>query len=375
MPGDLSRMKKKLAIIGASYLQMPLVQKAKELGIETHCFAWADGAVCSGEADFFYPISVLDKETIYQQCSSIGIDGITTIATDIAIPTIGYVAEKLGLVANSYGSALKSTHKYMMRQAFQEHGCTIPPFSEVNTVDFLWPFSFPVIVKPVDRSGSRGVSKVTNQKELEKALVVACQESISGKAIVEGFIEGVEVSVESISWQGKHYILAITDKITTGAPHFVELAHHQPSQLSQEIQQRIILETLKCLDALEIKVGAGHSEFKITPEGDVFVIEVGARMGGDFIGSHLVGLSTGYDFLQGVVQTALNTFEIPILHPNKHAGVYFLSKETEKILPFFEDVNEFEIEKHIFSTDLKSINNSNDRSGYLIYQADHRIEL
>lgn len=366
---------KKVAIIGASYLQLPLVLKAKELGLETHCFAWIEGAVCKEKADFFYPISILDKDAIYEKCKMIGIDGILTIATDMAMPTISYVAENLNLVANTNQSALKATNKYAMRRAFQEFGCAIPEFEEVDSLDHITALPFPLIVKPVDRSGSRGVSKVFNDEELSIALSTAIQEAISGKAIVETFIEGDEVSVESISWNGVHYILAITDKITTGSPHFVEIAHHQPSVLNESIQSKIRKETLKCLDALSIKFGASHTEFKITPEGEVFVIEVGARMGGDFIGSHLVQLSTGYDFLKGVIDVSLNTFEAPIIKKNKYSGVYFLSKETENILSFWDKPNDFDIEKHIFNTDLKSINQSNDRSGYLIYQADQRIEL
>ena len=93
-------MKKKLAIIGASYLQLPLVKKAKEMGLETICFAWEDGAVCKGLADQFYPFSIIEKERILQKCLEIGIDGITTIASDTAVVTVNYVASRMGLRSN-----------------------------------------------------------------------------------------------------------------------------------------------------------------------------------------------------------------------------------------------------------------------------------
>ncbi|MCW1146908.1 ATP-grasp domain-containing protein [Flavobacterium lacisediminis] len=369
-------MKKKLAIIGASYLQLPIVLKAKQMGVETHCFSWLEGAVCKDFADFFYPISVLDKDLILAKCEEIKINGITTIATDMVVPTVCYVAQSLNLISNSYSSSIISTNKFEMRNAFKRNSCNTPNFIETSTSEIDYTkFDFPLIVKPVDRSGSRGVSKVNNFKELENATLEAIKESFSKKVIIEEYIEGVEVSVETISWEGEHTILTITDKITTEVPHFVELAHHQPTQLSLEIQEKIKKETIKCLNALEIKYGASHSEFKITPKGEVFVIEVGARMGGDFIGSHLVELTTGYDFLKGVIDVALNQFQQPVCTKSKCAGVYFLCKETEKLLPFFNQKNDFDFQKDIQNLELKNITNSNDRSGYLIYQDNKRIEL
>lgn len=368
---------KKIAIIGASYLQLPLVLKAKSMGIETHCFAWEDGAVCKEVSDYFYNISVLDKEKILEKCREIRIDGITTIATDMAVPTICFVAEMLGLVSNSYESSLISTNKNLMRQKFIEFDVNSPKFIEVDqySKNLFIGFKFPLIVKPVDRSGSRGVSKVDTESELIEAINIACDESFVHKSIVEEFIEGDEVSVETISWKGNHYILTVTDKTTTGSPHFVELAHHQPSQLPVKVLNTIQEETIKALNAVGVEYGAGHTEFRITNMGDVFILEVGARMGGDFIGSHLVELSTGYDFLRGVINIALNNFEKPSVKKKAASGVFFLCKETEEIRVFFEKSNEFDIEKQILNDDLKAITNSNDRSGYLIYQSNQKVTL
>ncbi len=107
-------MKKKLAIIGGSYLQLPIVKKAKEMGIETHCFSWRDGAVCADVADFFYPISIIEKEEILKKCQEIGIDGITTIASDTAVVTVNYVASRMGLRSNPDKYSEVTTNKYKM---------------------------------------------------------------------------------------------------------------------------------------------------------------------------------------------------------------------------------------------------------------------
>jgi biotin carboxylase len=369
--------RQRLAIIGASYLQKPLVETANSLGIETHCFAWEEGAICKTICDFFYPISVLDKKAILKICQKIGIDGITTIATDIAMPTVAYVAEKMDLTSNSIQSSLWATNKALMRERFLLGGVNSPKFLVLNNQKDLpnYPLTYPVIVKPVDRSGSRGISKVKSPRDLSESLSLALEESLLGKAIIEEFIEGREVSVESISWKGKHYILAITDKITTGDPHFVELEHHQPSLLPKEIILKIKSLTINALNCLEVENGAGHTEIKIDKVGKVFIIEVGARMGGDFIGSHLVKLSTGYDFLKGVIEISLNKFTEPHIKDSAYSGVYFLSKESQRILPFIHSKNDFDVKKEITSNSLSFLKNSNDRSGYLIYKSDGRVKL
>jgi biotin carboxylase len=368
---------KKLAIIGASYLQIPLVVKAKELGIETHCFAWEDGAVCKEIADFFYPLSILEKEQILEICQNVCIDGITTIASDAAVPTVCFIAGKMGLIGNTFEDALVSTDKYLMRQRFAKFSVSSPRFVIADNDYSVENFKFPVIVKPTDRSGSRGVKRVEDPADLQEAVKRAQNESFTQQAIVEEYISGSEVSVESITWKGKHFILAITDKVTTEEPYFVELEHHQPSQLPDTIQRKIKSETLKALTALNIQYGASHSEFKITAKGEVFAIEVGARMGGDFIGSHLVKLSTGYDFVKGVVDISLGHFEEPVLKQNNCSGVYFLCKETEYLLPIIQNEGIYSeiVEAEITDPVLHAIQCSADRSGYLIYQAEKRFNL
>jgi len=369
--------KQKLAIIGASYLQWPLVETANKMGIETHCFAWEEGAVCKEISDYFHPISVLDKEAILEICQKVKIDGITTIATDIAMPTISFVAEKMNLISNSLQTSLWATNKALMRERFILGNVNSPCFFVVNDQNDMTTrtLNYPVIVKPVDRSGSRGINKVYSSENLSNAVGLAIEESLSNKAIIEEFIEGEEVSVESISWRGEHYILTITDKVTTGEPHFVELEHHQPTAKSKEVIKSIKELTLNALNSLGIEYGAGHTEIKIDNNGSAFIIEVGARMGGDFIGSHLVELSTGYNFLKGVIEVALNKFSLPKMEQSAYSGIFFLSKESEKILPYLGKNNIFDIKKEINTNSLKLLKNSNDRSGYLIYRFTEKIEL
>lgn len=366
-------MNKKIAIIGASYLQQPLVEKCKEMDVYSICFAWEDGAVCKDLCDKFYPISTVDKDEILKVCQEENIDGITTIASDVATLTVNYVAEKMGLIGNPDKYSQTATNKYLMRQCFMKNDVPSPKFTLVNdNIYNIKGFKFPLIVKPTDRSGSRGVEKVLDPVQLEEAISRARKESFEHKAIIEEFVTGREVSVESISYEGKHYILQITDKVTTGAPFFVELEHHQPSSLPEDIKSQIRNIVLHALNALHVKYGASHSELKITEDGDIRVIEIGARMGGDFIGSDLVKLSTGYDFLKGVIDVAFGEFEEPKISEHNYSGVYFLCKETENLLPIIVNAERCPeiVRAEVTAPVLRKIEQSADRSGYLIYKSN-----
>lgn len=299
-------MKKNLAIIGASYLQLPLIEKAKEMGYTTHVFAWAANDVGEKAADYFYPISVIEKEQILEVCKKIGICGICSIASDVAVITVNYVAEKMNLPGNSIASTGKCTNKHLMRQAFEQNGDPSPKsFLIENEADIeALNLRYPAIVKPTDRSGSRGIYKVNSAKEAKEVLAESESESFEKKALIEEFAEGQEYSVEHISYKGTHYFLALTQKYTTGAPHFIETGHLEPAPVSDKILEKVKNTISHALDSLEIKNGASHSEIKIDTLGNIRIIEIGARMGGDCIGSDLVKYSTGYDFVRMVVQVA-----------------------------------------------------------------------
>jgi len=337
---------KTLAVIGASYLQRPIVERAKQMGIRTICFAWPQGAVCKELCDVFYPVSITKKEEILRICREEHIDGICTIASDVAAPTVAFVAQQMGLTGNDYEASLRAHDKHQMREALVKAGVNCPKYRVVtrNATIESDGLDLPLIVKPSDRSGSLGVKKIERWDELEAAVREAEELSIVGEALIEEFIEGREISVETISCNGVHYALQITDKTTTGAPHFVELAHHQPSTLPVSTQERIFAVTRKALDALGLTNGAGHSEYKLTNDGRIVVMEIGGRMGGDFIGSHLVQLSTGYDFLQGVIEVALGETIHPNPQPIGRSSVVFTAP--------------------------KDVSCSAQRTGYIIYKND-----
>lgn len=370
---------KKLAIVGASYLQEPLIQKAKKKGIETHVFAWAAGDVGEKSADFFYPISTRDKEEILNKCREIGIDGICTISSDLAVIAVNFVAHHMGLVGNSPECTHRSTNKHLMRECFKEHGLPSPKSILVESVADLkeGDLRFPVIVKPLDRSGSRGITKVEDFSGLEEAISKAKDQGFEKKALVEEFISGKEYSVEYLSRQGEHKFLALTEKFTTGAPCYVETAHFEPADVDAGTLDRIKDVVERSLDALGIENGASHSELKVDEEGNVGLIEIGGRMGGDCIGSHLVELTTGTDYLEAVIDIALGNPPKEYEKKEGFAAVRFiLTKEDNAVLEEIRKINpELIIEEDVHEITRDSVTQSGERFGYFIISGNNKEQI
>lgn len=323
---------KKIVIIGANDFQNPLILKAKEMGFETHVFAWKDGSIGECTADFFYPISIVEKEEILEICKRIKPDAVVTIASDLAAITVNFLARELGLPGNSEHSCQISTNKYLMRSALADGRIPTPKYMVVSKKEDyeVEQFAYPLIVKPTDRSGSRGITKVFSKDEIPAAVEAAVENSFEKKAIIEEYIEGNEYSCECISFEGRHQLLAVTKKYTTGSPHFIETGHMEPSDLSQKQIDTVQEQIFRALDVLEIRFGASHSEFKINEAGEVRIIEIGARMGGDCIGSDLVQISTGYDFVKMTIQTALGVQpDMQMVTEPKIAAIRFLFNEED----------------------------------------------
>lgn len=330
---------KKLAVIGANEFQEPLIRRAKEMGFETHVFAWAAGDVGERAADVFHPISIVEKEEIWQVCREEGVAACCSIGSDLATHTVNYIQRKLGMPCNPEITDTIATDKYEMRKALRAAGVPCPGFltvTEPPEKKDLAGLVYPLIVKPTDRSGSRGIFKVSDDSELRAAVPKSVESSFRHSAIIEEFIEGEEFSCEGISFAGNHHLLALTTKYTTGAPHFIETGHREPAEIPEELRKKAEGEIRRALDALHIAYGASHAEFKLTPEGEIRIIEIGARMGGDCIGSDLVYLSTGMDYTGMVIDTALgNPPDLTIWRKPTPARVRFIFSRDD--LADFED--------------------------------------
>lgn len=354
----------KIAIIGAATGQLPLCVKAKELGIETVCFAWEDGAVCKDYVDKFYPISVTNKDEIVKVCLSEKVNGVISNASDLLAEVSAYVSESLGLNGNSYQSILNIRNKKYVREISR----SIKDLEPIKCFAINDNIEYPCVVKPITGAAKKGVSYVSNKAELEDAIKYT--NSSEGDIIIEQYIEGLEISVETISYKKQHYVLQITDKDSSGAPHFVELGHHQPSIIKDEIKQKLHAIIPILLDKLNYENGASHIEFKIDRNDCIYLIEVNPRGGGDEISAKLVELSTGYDYIRGMLNVALDSFEKPLIADNKYSGIYYLCEQTKCLLPAFQEQKQpWVVEKKILDYKLNLASGNYDRNGFLIYQS------
>lgn len=371
-------MKKKIMIVGASILQLPAILKAKEMGLHVAVVDYNPKAIGIPYADKYYNASTMDEDAVLAAAEDYQPDGIMTLATDMPMRGVAKTSDKLGLHSISYETAVKATDKYDMIKAFKEHDVPSPWFFVVDTIDDLKTHeadvSFPCIIKPTDNAGSHGVAKVYSFQELLDNYEYAHSCSRHGKVIVEEFLEGPEVSVEVMVVNGVVNILQITDKITTEAPHFVEMGHTQPSRLPVLTQEAIRDVAVAACKAIGIDKGPAHVEMRVTKRGPV-MIELGARMGGDNITTHLVPLSTGIDMVCSSIKVALG--DDPDIEPTLHCGSairYFeVPFGTVKAIENNEEASRVPGVKQITFTkevgeDSTPIHCSNDRIGFVIAQ-------
>ena len=360
-------MRKRIAIIGASTGQLPLCEKAKSLNLETYCFAYDKDAVCKDIVDHFYPISIFEMDKIVEKCKEIGVDGVVSNASDATAEVVAYVAEKLALLGPSYKSLVQLRDKYYVRNLSSKiEGFISPTYYKYEGVD---KGIYPCVVKPCRGGAKKGVSFVADASQFMEAIHYA-QNGGYKDIVVEEYIEGKEISVETISYRGKHYVIQITDKDSSAAPHFVELGHHQPADLSDVIRKKINYVIPQLLTELGFDNGASHIEIKYNEE-QLFLVEANLRGGGDFISNKLV-------YLSSMIEVAMDNFKSPQkTAPEQYAGIYYLCKQTEYFLPFFEEAKgkSWLVEEVIFTTNLQESFSNYERNGYLIYKSDRKIEF
>lgn len=377
---------KKIMILGASILQLPAILKAKEMGLQVIAVDMDKNAIGFKDADVCLEISTIDIQKVIDAAKRYDIDGIITIASDMPMRTVAAVAKELNLVGITEETALKATNKALMRECLKEHDVPIPLFFKASDYDKYLNkvklFSSKFIVKPADNSGSRGillVQDIKNIHEIEYAFDYSKKYSRSGEIIVEEYMEGPEVSIETLSIDGQVNIIAITDKLTTGSPNFVEMGHSQPSQLSQQIQNQIKEIAIKAIIAIGINNGPSHTEIIVTNEGPK-IVELGARLGGDNITTHLVPLSTGVDMVKCCIEIALGNkpdFDRKInggsairyfqISTGKIKGIFGLNRA--KLMPCIKQISFIKKPGDYVNV----INNSSDRIGFIISQSDSAI--
>lgn len=336
--------KKKLAIIGSGRMAWIFGKNAKEMGVETHCFSFDEHAIARDTVDYFHDISIKEKEHVLGVCRDLEIDGVVA-TTELTIPVAAYVAEEMHLNGIDYEISKQITDKVRNRKLCSGISDLHQPwFQEVKSIIELQDVLFPVIVKPTSLGGKRGISVAHNQEELKQSFEYAQEADTIVNILVEQFLEGgKEYSVESLSYKGQHYIIQVTEKISSGPPHCVELGHQQPADISVEMRDTICKVLTEGLTAIGVTNGPCHTEIKII-DGKVYLIEFNARPGGDHIAYPLTELSTEFPYIKGIIEVALDIFKGVEVKELKHyyAGVYFVTEQTAYLKPIFDKCEQFD---------------------------------
>lgn len=368
---------KKLLILGAGQMQVPIIALAKQLGHTTIVADYDPNAPGFKYADVKSTISTIDKDAVLELAKNEQVDGILT-TSDYPVRVVAYVGEKLGLPAMTQQVAEVCTDKYQQRLLFRNNGINTPFFVQCDAnSDLSHLTEFPYIVKPVDSSASRGVERVQTQEQLCKAVEAACELSRSGKAIVESFIGGKEFSVETLTQNGITHIIQITEKLTRGEEqgYFVEDTHIEPARITKVEADAIREEVLKAAKAVGVDNCPTHTEIKLW-DGKPYIIEMACRLGGDYITSDLVPLSTGISMMVNLIRLSLG--EKIDVEPkfSKWSSVQFLNEDNyfkckEFISTGDSHIKRSEVEEYKDGV----IKNSLDRLGYVILQASTREDI
>ncbi len=381
--------KKSILVFGLGFLQKSLISRCKAKGLFTVGIDPCINAVCKDDVDVFEIVGGQDYEKTLEVARRYNVSGVITTATDKPLVMMARVAETLKLPFFSVETALWSTDKYLLKQRFIEGGVPCAkgfmissPEEFINLKDSQ--LTFPVIVKPRDNSGSRGVRLCNDEDELENAFAEAVEYTKKTSVLVEEFIDGQEYSIESIHYNGLSEVIQFTEKRTTEFPYNVELGHVQPANISEENKKEIIKTVGKIAKALGFNNCGSHTELKIGSRG-IVIIETSPRFGGDFITSTLVPLSTGINIDDILIEISLgNSLNINDLKPkcNRFSEVVFLNLPEGRITKIgnLDDLKNID-GLHFYYLGLKEgdiipkIKNSLDRYGDAVFVADDRDSL
>lgn len=313
---------KKLLVLAAGILQVPVIKKAKEMGIYVVAADGSEHAVGLQLADKPIVVNITSEEEMLRVAREEQVDGVIHPCSEVSMNVMGRINDELGLSGISREAAIRATNKHLMREAFEAGNAPSPKSILTESAEDAWNhlqngFDSDGILKPSRNSGSRGIAKVTRdmpKEDFVKAYDVALKESREKSVLIEQFIKGPEFSIEIIVWDSKVNVLTVTDKKTTEAPHFVELGHSQPSCFSAEDVEKLKAAAVAGVKALGVNNCACHAEAKLM-DGKAYLMEIGARLGGDFISTELTHLSTGIDMVAAAINCALGIE--PCLEPTE----------------------------------------------------------
>lgn len=374
---------KRLMVLAAGLLQIPVIKTAREKGYfviavdddsEAPGMALADKAIVPG--------GLVNEEKMLAIAKEEQVDGVIHPCSEVAMNVMGRINDEMHLRGISREMALRATNKHLMREAFEAFGAPSPKSFCTENVEEGYKMFLSLrgkaILKPSRNSGSRGVVEINpgiSFEEFSPQFMLSMAESRDASVMIEQYIDGPEFSVELIIWNGNVNVLQVTDKKTTGAPFFVELGHSQPSLFPPSVVDLVRDAAIRGVMALNLNDCACHAEVKVQ-DGKAYLMEIGARLGGDFISTELTHLSTGVDMVAAAIDVAMGIepYLAPIAEPQGVAIRYFTPTPGKVITINNVDILErpevYDAEIYVEPGDeVGEVKSSLDRSGHVIVTA------
>lgn len=328
---------KKLLVVGGSIKQIPMIQRAKELGYYVICIDGNPNSVGFEYADEYKTIDIRDFNRCVKYAKEKKIDGVSTISATATLPTVAYIGKELNLKSISYEISEMLKSKYKMKKKMIEYGLNSKgECFELHSLEeyekIKGDIQLPIVVKPSDGSASKGVSIVKNEKEIDEAIKNAFKNSRCSAIYVEGYIEGKEYSVESFVYDGKIYVLGIINHmIKRENGRITEEGHSVPSGLSTDIEEIIKNEVKKAITALKINYGSVNMDIILENENRPYIIDVGPRIGLNLIASHMIPYSTNVNIIDNTISSSLGEHVSFEFEENKPIATRLLILKSGKI--------------------------------------------
>lgn len=375
--------KKAILIFGVGELQLSIINRANAMGLFTVGIDPCEDACAREACQAFEVVGGQDFEGTLAVAKKYNISAVVTAATDKPLVMMARIAEVLNLPFYSVETAQWSTDKYQMKQRFIEGGVPCAQGRLVHSAGEAKDLFFPVICKPRDNSGSRGVKLCRDVNELQECIDEALDNSKLDTVLVEEFIEGREFSIETLHYDGKSEVIQFTEKKTTAFPYNVELGHKQPANLTDNEHQQIRDIISKIAACMHFENCPSHTELKVNDRG-IFVIETSPRLGGDYITSTLTPLSTGINLEDQLLHIALGEkVDITSGHVDKASAVCFLSLPEGKVTAIDAQISEVTSWANVYDFNLKlrlgdkigKITSSLNRYGQFVVTGKSREEI
>ena len=379
---------KKLLILGAMEMHVPLIKRAKELGYYVISCDYIPENPGHKLADEAYFDSTTDLNAVLNLATELKIDGIMTYNSDPAASTAAYVAEKLGLPGHPYEAVKTMSEKNLFREFLVKNDLNAPKFTsftDSNKVqEQIDGFSFPIIVKPVDSSGSKGVTVVNDKQEMEKAVALALSKSRCKRCIVEEFIEplGSQLHGDGFVENGKLIFLCLGDHhFDKSINNLVPYSTTFPSEHSKETVEECKKQIQNFISKVGFKNGGFNVELRVSKKDKKpYIIDIGARNGGNFT-PKVIEYCTGFNFMDRALKASLGENLDDIQEGNKvsdFVSYLILHSPKDGVLRNYTLTPELEthlIEKHIYVQNgekVESFLGANAAIGVLILKYESR---